>query len=388
MRPRVTPAPPPCASQSLESYPYVYVFSFENLRSEAMRQVRDEHKETCRFVMGGTKLMRTALGKGPEDEQAPRVSELGEYLRGPVGLLFTRLPHDEVEALVAGCASEDFARAGSKATRTVEVPAGPVSGPDGPMAHTLEPQLRKNGMPTRLVKGVVELVSDYTVCREGAVLTSQQATLLRHFGIKMATFRLGLVAVWRKGEDGSQVRLGDAVPAFIDERLCTSGALACVARHAARASLAAGGGGAGRDVPRPIPGADHGGAMGAAGVRGGGRGAGGMTRGEESHIEWRGDASRYQRMCLESATVTTHAPVKPLGCHSTAALDGHSGSARPAAVAAAAALLEASAPCSRRQSLACLPGSSKARTAAAPPCCRQCEMLPHESSSVKTWLAR
>jgi len=190
--------------QSLESYPYVYVFSFENLRSEAMRQVRDEHKETCRFVMGGTKLMRTALGKGPEDEQAPRVSELGEYLRGPVGLLFTRLPHDEVEALVAGCASEDFARAGSKATRTVEVPAGPVSGPDGPMAHTLEPQLRKNGMPTRLVKGVVELVSDYTVCREGAVLTSQQATLLRHFGIKMATFRLGLVAVWRKGEDGSQ----------------------------------------------------------------------------------------------------------------------------------------------------------------------------------------
>jgi len=189
--------------QCLEVYPRAFVFTYENMRNDAMKELRDDHKDTCRFVMGGTKLMRAAMGKGEEDEEAPRVHELGKYLKGNVGLLFTKLARAEVESIFAGIDSEDFARAGSRATSDFSLPAGPVMGPGNlPMAHTLEPTLRKNGMPTRLAKGVVELVSDYTVCREGDTLTSSQAALLRHFGLKMAQFTLSLVAGWARGEDG------------------------------------------------------------------------------------------------------------------------------------------------------------------------------------------
>jgi mRNA turnover protein 4 len=56
-------------------------------------------------------------------------------------------------------------------------------------------------MPTKLNKGVVELLADHTVCREGKTLDANAAALLRVFEIKMATFRFELVAAWSADGD-------------------------------------------------------------------------------------------------------------------------------------------------------------------------------------------
>jgi mRNA turnover protein 4 len=49
---------------------------------------------------------------------------------------------------------------------------------EDPFPHNMEPQLRQLGMPTQLVNGVVMLRSDHVICREGDVLTPEQAQLL------------------------------------------------------------------------------------------------------------------------------------------------------------------------------------------------------------------
>jgi mRNA turnover protein 4 len=57
---------------------------------------------------------------------------------------------------------------------------------DVPMAHSLEPELRKLNMPTTLVKGKITLENPYTVCKEGEVLDSRQTRLLKLFGVATA----------------------------------------------------------------------------------------------------------------------------------------------------------------------------------------------------------
>lgn len=107
--------------------------------------------------------MQVALGRSETDEYKTGLSRLSEQIRGTVGLLFTKLSHDEIQEGIENYVHEDYARVGARATLDFSLTAGPLSGPMGPLPHTLEPQLRKFGMPTKLNKGVVELLADFTV---------------------------------------------------------------------------------------------------------------------------------------------------------------------------------------------------------------------------------
>ncbi len=73
-----------------------------------------------------------------------------------------------------------------------------------PVGHSVEPNLRKLGVPTRLVKGRVEVEAEegFEVCREGEVLGSGQTTLLKMFGVAMAEFSVG-VRAWLDREKGN-----------------------------------------------------------------------------------------------------------------------------------------------------------------------------------------
>lgn len=130
-----------------------------------------------------------------------------------MGLLFTDRDPSSIISYFSNLTQVDFARAGTRATRTVIVPPGPLMSTGGevpaehdvPVAHTLEPEFRKLGLPTRMVSGKVVLGADeetgagYTVCREGEVLDSRQTRVLKLFSICTAEFRVQLMAYWTKG---------------------------------------------------------------------------------------------------------------------------------------------------------------------------------------------
>ena len=67
----------------------------------------------------------------------------------------------------------------------------------------MEPQLRALGLPTELKKGVIHLMKDYRVCKQGEKLTAQQAQILKLFEYRHASFKIDIVAAWSKKRDGS-----------------------------------------------------------------------------------------------------------------------------------------------------------------------------------------
>ncbi|CAN4110642.1 unnamed protein product [Withania somnifera] len=179
-----------------EKYSSVYVFSFENMRNLKFKEFRDQLKSSSRFFLGSNKVMQVALGRSVADEIRPGLHKISKLVRGDSGLCFTNLSKEEVQRLFNQCEEYDFARTGTTATEKVELQEGPLD----QFTHEMEPSLRKQGMPVRLNKGVVELVSDFVVCEEGKPLSPEAARILRLLGNKMATFRLNLICRWSPDE--------------------------------------------------------------------------------------------------------------------------------------------------------------------------------------------
>ena len=167
--------------------------------------------------------MAVALGLTPESEAYPQTSLLTPHLHGCVGLLFSPRPPSAILSYFSTFVPLDFARAGSVASRTFALPPGVLYSRGGeipqdedvPLAHSVEPNLRKLGLPTRLVKGKVELDGEFVVCKEGDVLGSGQTTLLKMFGIAMAEFRVGVEAYWER-DTGEVTVVGKGVKRKLD----------------------------------------------------------------------------------------------------------------------------------------------------------------------------
>lgn len=182
--------------KAAEDYISVYVFSFENMRNSKFKELRERLKSSSRFFLGSNKVLQIALGRTAADEVKDGIHKASAMLHGDCGLFFTNLPKEEVVRIFESFEEYDFARTGTPATETVELKEGPLE----QFTHDMEPFLRKQGMPVRLNKGVIELVADYVVCNEGEPISPEASRILRLLGVQMAAFHLYLVCQWVPGE--------------------------------------------------------------------------------------------------------------------------------------------------------------------------------------------
>jgi len=187
--------------EAAETYNGIYVLRVYGMRSPGLKELRKAWRDSKLFL-GKNKVMALALGKTPESEVQPNAHKICSRLEGDSGLLFTDKSEEEVRSYFDKFVEKDFARGGSIATDTVELPEGPLD----QFPHSIEPHLRSLGLPTALKRGVVTLIKDYTVCKKGETLNVEQAKLLKLLLIPMSEFRLVIDSVWTKPDEFKIVR--------------------------------------------------------------------------------------------------------------------------------------------------------------------------------------
>merc|ERR1712137_264342 len=180
--------------EALENYQRVFVFSTNNMRNTALKEVRQEWKHS-RFFFGKNKVMSLALGRTAEEEIKKDIHKVSDHLSQQCGLLFTNQTAEEVTKYFKEYTTSDFARSGSTARLTIELPAGPLA------SHALScddisfppsslHMLHQLGLKEAFLnKGVIELRLPFTVCTIGDVLTPEQCRILKLWNIKLADFR-------------------------------------------------------------------------------------------------------------------------------------------------------------------------------------------------------
>ncbi|KOX67864.1 mRNA turnover protein 4 like protein [Melipona quadrifasciata] len=200
------------------------------MRNDKLKNIRSEWKDS-RFFFGKNKVIALGLGRSLETEIENNLHKLSLALRGQCGLLFTNRSKKELQTRtklasvrmnfvkVLNWMDEyeeiDYARSGFVVQETIVLSEGPM--PE--FSHSIEPHLRQLGMPTVLQKGVVTLIKEYTVCKEGQMLTPEQARILKLLNKPLATFKLIPLGVFSKKHGYKQLLSQDDVKENIEEQM-------------------------------------------------------------------------------------------------------------------------------------------------------------------------
>lgn len=202
-----------------DEYPTILLLRTENQRNIFLKEIRKNLKNT-RLICGKNKLMQKALGTTKPSERREGLHKLGLQITGESALLFTKDPVERVLKLFKEFHPIDYARAGFVASETIRLPRGTEA--LSSLAHSIEPYLRKLGMPTILKEGKIQLLGEYEVCTKDKAITQDQAQVLKLLKHPIARFSMHIEGIWENGvykpvtpanSDPSAVKAAEEAPA-------------------------------------------------------------------------------------------------------------------------------------------------------------------------------
>ncbi|KAH0544162.1 hypothetical protein FGG08_001607 [Glutinoglossum americanum] len=177
----------------LEEYKSIFIVSVDNVSSQQMHEIRHSLRGEGVVLMGKNTMVRRAIkgfiGDFPEYER------LLPHVKGNVGFIFTNEELKQIREKILSNKVAAPARAGAVAPADVFVPAGNTGMEPGKTSF-----FQALGVPTKIARGTIEIVSDLKLVEAGNKVGASEATLLNMLNISPFTYGMRVVQVYDQGQ--------------------------------------------------------------------------------------------------------------------------------------------------------------------------------------------
>jgi large subunit ribosomal protein LP0 len=179
-------------AELLDEYPKCFIVGADNVGSRQMQKIRIALRGHAVVLMGKNTMMRKAIRRHLENNAA--LEKLLPYIKGNVGLVFTKGDLQEVSRIIQDNKVGAPAKAGAIASVDVTVPAQcTVLGPEKTSFF------QALSIQTKITKGTIEILNDVKLIKEGDKVGASEATLLGMLGIAPFTYGLQIEMVYDNG---------------------------------------------------------------------------------------------------------------------------------------------------------------------------------------------
>lgn len=178
----------------LGTYTKVFIVKVDNVGSQQMQLTRQQMRGTAEILMGKNTLMRKVFREFLDEHPGHPLGALMPKCVGNVGFVFTNAELSLVRDMILSNRVPAPARIGANAPTDVIVPAGPTGCDPGQTSFFQVLQI-----PTKIVKGQIEITNDVHLIKAGTKVGSSEASLLKKLNIKPFSYGLIISEIYDNG---------------------------------------------------------------------------------------------------------------------------------------------------------------------------------------------
>lgn len=176
----------------LQQYKRIIFVCADNVASAQMHEIRRALRGKAVVLMGKNTMTRRCIRDMLEEH--PELERLLPLVKGNVGLIFTDEDLGEVREIVLANRKAAPAKAGAISPVDVVVPAGPTG-----MEPTQTSFLQALDIPSKIVKGRIEITSDVHLIHIGQKVGTSESTLLSKLSIFPFAYGLEPLQIYDEG---------------------------------------------------------------------------------------------------------------------------------------------------------------------------------------------
>jgi len=175
--------------------PKALIVHADHVASKQMQDIRMELRGKAVVVMGKNTMIRKALQIGHEQHPDAGLDGLRAVIKGNIGFIFaTNCELDYIKEVLGKHVLESAAKAGQVSQVSVDLPSGPTG-----MDPSQTSFFQTLNIATKIVKGQIELISDFQILKVGEKVSASAAVLLAKLGIKPFNYKMEVEMVFQNG---------------------------------------------------------------------------------------------------------------------------------------------------------------------------------------------